>query len=68
MQSSLGKTSALLGSRVTKASGAGSSSGKSPSASARKDKKPRKASGSWSAKKTTDGLSSGNDNIYVYSV
>lgn len=67
-QSSLRKNSVLFSSCVTKALDVGSSNSKSPSVSAKKIKRPRKASGLKGAKKTADGPSSSNDNIVVDSV
>lgn len=67
-QISLGKNKALFSSRVSKALDVRCSSGKIPSASAKKAKRPCKASSSKSAMKLTEGPSSDCDNIDVESV
>lgn len=46
----------------------GGSGNKSPSVGTKKARKPRKASGSKRAKKSAEGLSSGNDSIDVNSI
>lgn len=65
VQSSLGMSSALFKSLVTKALDVYSSSVTSPSAVAKMVYGQRKESRSKDVKKSTEGMSSGNDNINV---
>lgn len=62
------KGSALFSSRVTKALYVGRSSYNSPSTGAKKTQRPREASVSKGAKKSTEGSSSGKENFDVDSV